>query len=61
MSAAAIGSSRSCFMFWSATHIWTRHHAAARPGFWYVCATAPFCRSADAIVDDFGTLVEVSP
>ena len=55
------GQSRTSMLAWSRSHIWCRHFAAARPGLWYVVGTAPFTRSADATVDDFGTLVEVRP
>ncbi len=41
----------------SATHRWMQ--SFSRPGFWAVFPLAPFCSGGYAVVDDFGTLVQV--
>jgi hypothetical protein len=42
------------------SHIWFRH-GHARPGLWRVLGLDQFCADGYACVDDYGTLVQVSP
>ena len=44
----------------SGTHIWSLTHCdATNRGRWFVSGLGPFTRSGFAVVDDYGTLVEV--
>ena len=42
----------------SPTHIWARSHHTIWTR-WYIVGNGPFTRSGWAVMDDFGTLVEV--
>lgn len=43
----------------SETHTWSK--SGARPALYYVTGFAAFCTNGYAVVDDFGSLVQVPP